>query len=414
MAVDTSVPLWVQGPRTPYALYPELASDPNCEHKDKGFMWRAGYKRSTDPLGRYTSEYQRQYQPISEEGQKELANLRRQRRERHSAPVADVREVMREVQSEAPHVPEKPVEVVGGQKRAANKSKKRGAKRPRKEHSLPFPISEYQAQFLAWDRLVRENTRTSPTPVQSTKKLTPHAALPPSYSLQRSPRRWSSEYSSNYSLRSSDVTEETSPWYQMVTELRERARAYRDRGRSSTMETFQLPLSRRLSEVSSPPTAERSPDRDTRDSATQVSVRPREQQSAVEQLRGSLSTLNVSVPPNDQLIENPKRSVSNTSARATENHDCTTHVPQEAVRARIAVPPIDINRLKSYSSPSYQSAPISRSALPETDPSSLQTQLFRYKEGAPVLDSDQESVASNESLASQTLERARHRQTFWK
>ena len=423
MAVDTSVAPLVPGPRTPYALYPELSSEPSCEHK--GFLWRAGYKRNSDPGGRYTSEYQRQYQPISAEGHKELTNSRKERRD--MAPVADMREVLKEVEGarEAPEipVPDKPLEVSGGQKRSAKKSEKRAAKRPKKDRPPPFPLSEYQAQFQSWDLLVKQNTSNSP--VREINKQTPFP-LPPSYSIQHSPRRWSSEYRSNFSLRSSDATQKTSPWYQMVVELRERARAYRDRGRSSALEVLQLPLSRRYSEVSDssrplpspPPTAERTPDPepavDTRDSATQVSVRPRKQKSAVNQLGGSFTKLKVSVPTN-QLLEDPNRPFSNTLAASRE-------CPHEAVRARTAVPPIDINRVRSYPSPlpppscatqPYPPAPVPPSGLCQTDPS-LQAQLFRYKEGASPPDPDQLSVASTESLASHTLDRARYRQTFWK
>ena len=430
MAVETSVAPSVPGPRTPYALYPELSSVPSCEHK--GFLWRAGYKRDTDPMGRYTSEYQRQYQPLNTEEQKELANSRRERREK--APVADMREVLKEVQGEreeAPRVLEKPIETVGRQKRSVSKSEKRNAKRAKKERPEPFPLSEYQAQFQTWDRLLRENNSSSP--VRNTKKqapLAPHAPLPPSYSIQRSPLRWNSEYRSNFSLRASDTTEEANPWYKMVVELRERARLYRDRGRSSTLEVLQ-PLSGRYSQVfdssrpvpSPPPTptAERPPEPepavDTRDSITQVSFRLQRlqgQRSAVDQLGRSLTKLKVTVPPTNQLRGEPA------GHALAPSPDPLTPVPQDPARARTAVPPIDIKRVQSYpsslsashGSPAYQPVSVPHSALSQTDPS-LQKQLFRYKT-APPPDSDQLSVTSTDSLASHTLERARHRQTFWK
>ena len=93
MAVHASNPVSVAGPRTPYALYPELSSQPS-EHK--GFLWRAGLKRPTEARTRFTSEYQRQFQPISMERHKETADIRKERREKKV--VADVRDVFNEVE----------------------------------------------------------------------------------------------------------------------------------------------------------------------------------------------------------------------------------------------------------------------------------------------------------------------------
>lgn len=93
MAVHTSNPISVAGPRTPYALYPELSSQ-QSEHK--GFLWRAGLKRPTEGKTRFTSEYQRQFQPISMERHRETADRRRERREKKV--VADVRDVFTEVE----------------------------------------------------------------------------------------------------------------------------------------------------------------------------------------------------------------------------------------------------------------------------------------------------------------------------
>ena len=93
MAVHTSNLISVAGPRTPYALYPELSSQ-QSEHK--GFLWRAGLKRPTETKTRFTSEYQRQYQPISMERYRETADKRKERREKKV--VADVRDVFNEVE----------------------------------------------------------------------------------------------------------------------------------------------------------------------------------------------------------------------------------------------------------------------------------------------------------------------------
>ena len=254
-------------------------------------------------------------------------------------------------------------------------------------------------------------------------------SLPPSTALQRSPRRWSSEYQSNYSLRShtSDVTKDevTNPWYQMVKELRERARMYRDRGRNSTLEQFQLPLSGRYTIDSFRLTSGRSVlSQDEVTIPTEMNSTP--QTTGVDHLASSLSKLNVATPPlPNQLaeLEQPHscevQRVTSCNRRAqVENHKSPSPVVHETMRTKPTVPPIDISRLHSnppnnpstYGSPNYLPAPTPRSALYHED-TSLQTQLFKHTVSSPQ--PDQVSIASVDSLASNTLEKAKYRQKFW-
>ncbi|KAI6646713.1 39S ribosomal protein L24, mitochondrial precursor [Oopsacas minuta] len=519
MSVHTSNPPSVAGPRTPYALYPELTSQKSgMDHK--GFLWRAGYKRQTEAKGRYTSEYQRQFQPVIA-GQREVSDLLKERKN-PKVPVVDVREVLKEVERpelidrevskrDAPepidrevtkahtmvpvdrevskgniikqgdmefykeerpeidvpvhkdfiphNIPDKSLEVVGRQKRSKKIRDKRGAKRTKKERVPSFPLSEYQSQFQG---LGQQSSKDKSFPIykfpvkhssyESQPALVPAPVRPvsPSNPVQRSPRRWSSEYRSNYSLRTSSpdkANNVTNPWYQMVIELREKARVYRDRGRSSALEHFQLPLCRRYAEVadSSRLSSNRSvypqdeganiveEEQTNRVQHIDTSARGRvchnehKDKSPVDQLGSSLSKLNVTTPITNQLTElEPHTSqlhkvTSNTMRSSVVRHKPLSPPQHEAIRARTAVPPIDINRVHSYSpiypvthsSPNYLPASVPHSALSQTD-TSLQTQLFKYKEDIRTPEPDEVSVSSAASLASHTLERAKHRQTFWK
>ena len=340
--------------------------------------------------------------------------------------------------------PDRPLETVGGQKRS-NNIKEKKAKRSKKDQIPPFPLSEYQSQFQVWDPLSQENS-LNPPPVykfpnkhssyESQPPLVPAPArsLPPSTALQRSPRRWSSEYQSNYTLCSptSDVMKEdvTNSWYQMVRELRERAKRYRDRGRSSALEQYQLPLSGRYTIDFSRLTSARSAflqDEVTVPMQMNSTTQATDRQTAVDQLGSSLSTLNVTTPPPPNQLAELEQTHSCDVQRVTscnkrvqvENHKSPSPMVHETIITKPAVPPIDISRLHSnppnspptHGSPSYLPAPTPCSALSHAD-ASLQTQLFKHPVSTP--EPDQVSTASADSVASNTLERAKHRQTFWK
>ena len=196
---------------------------------------------------------------------------------------------------------------------------------------------------------------------------------------------------------------------------------YRDRGRSSSLEQFQLPLSGKYTIDSTRSALSRDEVTVPMENSTPQAA------SAVDQLGNSLSKLNVTTPPlSNQLVEleqphscEVQRVASCNKRVQVENHKSPSPVVHETIRTKPAVPPIDISRLHSnlpynpstHGSPSYLPAPTPRSALSHAD-TSLQTQLFKHPVSTP--EPGRVSIASVDALACNTLERAKHRQRFWK